>query len=248
MSVSVNATGTEQFGNSSSTSLSYTGITVASGSNTSLWVWFGMSDQPTSITCTWDNGGTNQTMTSIGSVRQAGFFDGFMYGLVNPTTGNKTLRIAWTGAQEISAFAMSFDGTNTTSVATAFTNFNSNTTTSASPSVTITSASGNMVVAGAAVSNPLSAATQTSLYIDNNNLVNVYAAQRAAGASSVACGWTQTPSGPVAICGCNVVASAAATPVLGAAKRMFLKRHHEPFEPPRGFIGWRPRLILPRAA
>src|SRR5258708_37066932 len=85
------------------------------------------------LALTWDQGGTNQSMTSLGSpVLNANVGDAIQYfGLVNPTSGNKTLRVTNSGntfgnlGAEI--WGMSFNGSVTTSVAAATEGYATNT-------------------------------------------------------------------------------------------------------------------------
>jgi hypothetical protein len=209
MAVAVDATGTEQ-NSASATSLAYTGITVGSGSNRALIVTFGISNgtAPTGVTATWDNGGTNQAMTSISSVANGGITT-FVYGLRNPIAGNKTLQIAWTNTNEISACAISFTGVDQVSDATAFPHNNSSTGSSTTASLTITSASGNIPVTSMATAQLPSAPNQTQIYL-NTAMVNSYGAQRAAGSASVSFTWTITPTGNWCMAGCDVAQVAAA--------------------------------------
>ncbi len=85
------------------------------------------------LALTWDQGGTNQSMTSLGSpVLNSNVGDAIQYfGLVNPTSGNKTLRVTNSGntfgnlGAEI--WGMSFNGTATASVAAATEGYATNT-------------------------------------------------------------------------------------------------------------------------
>jgi hypothetical protein len=90
----------------------------------------------------WDQGGTNQSMTSLGSAlfnsdsgSQLQYF-----GLVNPTSGTKTLRLSNTGNtngnQSAVIFGISFKGSITTSVAAATEGYATNVNVSGTPSAT----------------------------------------------------------------------------------------------------------------
>lgn len=209
MSVAVDATGTEQTSGSSSTSLDYTGITVGSGSNSALILMFslGFGNNATGVTATWDNAGTPQAMTLIKSAAFLNTITTYVYGLRNPIAGNKTLHIAWTNVNEISACAISFTGVDQTSDATAFPNSNNATGSSAAPSINITSALGNIPVTSVGCENPISAPNQTQIYADTA-LIFDYGAQRAVGAASVTFNWTAAPSGNWVMAGCDVAAAA----------------------------------------
>ena len=134
--------------------ISISNMTVGSGANSALLclVWFSGTDAlPAGLTVVWDNGGTNQSMTQVVSTNfgdsniNAG---GAIFGLVAPTSGNKTLKITWTGNQEVHACAVSFTGVNQTGGATSFAHGNTNTASANTGTITVTSATGNMVVAG----------------------------------------------------------------------------------------------------
>lgn len=213
MAVAVDATGTEQHA-SSVALLDYTGITVGSGSNRALIVIFGIDagTLATGVSATWDNTGTPQTMTQIASITNAGSVTStYVYGLRNPTAGNKTLRIAWTNSNEISACAISFTGVDQTSDALAFPHSNTSTGSSATASLAITSATGNIPVTSVTTINVPSAPNQTQIYL-NTTLVDSYGAQRGTGAATVTFNWTITPSGQWLMAGCDV--AQAATTVL----------------------------------
>jgi hypothetical protein len=124
MGVTVDQVGSLQGTNSTVISFNYSGVTVgAGGTNTALFAWLlhGAGGNPTSITATWDSGGTNQAMTAIGGATATGIRHR-MYGLLNPTPGNKTLNVAWTTNDQIAVVAVSLRGVLQTSVAAAFIN------------------------------------------------------------------------------------------------------------------------------
>lgn len=139
MAVGIDAKGTVLTGSSLVLTIgSYTGLTVG-GSATALVVPLTLIPAPSANpTVTWDNGGTNQAMTLIGVVTDTTNINGktYLYGLVNPTTGNKTLAATWTTTSaRFIVNAISFTGTATT-FATAFTNFASTDNTSSTTTVT----------------------------------------------------------------------------------------------------------------
>src|SRR5260370_25555148 len=51
----------------------------------------------TLVTMTWDDGGTNQAMTQIGSVSTAGGREQYVFRFLAPTVGAKTLKATWAG-------------------------------------------------------------------------------------------------------------------------------------------------------
>jgi hypothetical protein len=154
---------------------------------------------PTAIACKWDNAGTPQTMTLITS-RQSTNSNIFinLFGLVNPTAGNKNLTATWTGSVPSVLGAQSYNGSISASVATAFLHANTNLGLASAPSLTITSAVGNMAVAcDAAVTTALltlTATSSTNIFGPTSFGVGTRTAQaaRAPGASSVV--WAGTPA------------------------------------------------------
>lgn len=148
MAVALDATGTAADG--LSTSSSYTGITVGTGANRGLLVILNTQSgtTPTGVTATWDSGGTNQAMTQVAT--QASTLDsGFIkiFGLVAPTSGNKTCLVSWTGSANFVVSAISFTGVNQISVGSAFPNtHNASGTTTTSSSNTVNSATGDFCI------------------------------------------------------------------------------------------------------
>jgi hypothetical protein len=125
------------------TSVSLSNITVG-GSATALLAVVNGNNNLASLTVVWDAGGTNQTMTQIGT---ASITSGFVwiFGLLNPIAGAKTLTASWTGALTAILDAISFTGTATDTIANAFQNFNSAApASSSSPPITLTGAVGNI--------------------------------------------------------------------------------------------------------
>ena len=206
--VTLNAAGTETY-HAATTSLDYTGITVAAGANRALILTLSFGTGPTSVTPTsltavWDNGGTNQSMSYIID-GGAGFVLGrncFLFGLVAPTTGNKTLHIAWTNSCEIFPCAIAFNGVNQTGGATSFAH---SAFASGANTVTITSATGNKVVACQAATVAQGTPTGTQLFDDhaNGSFINAQG-EYDNGAATVAIGSSGTNS-PVV--GVDVVAA-----------------------------------------
>lgn len=137
------------------TTLTISSQTVGAGSGRGLLVTllFGSSTAPTGLACTWDVGGTNQAMTAIsGTLAQNGGATATseIFGLLAPTSGNKTLTCSWTGSTEAHAASISFTGVNQTNFATAFPNGASafqGSSVAGPASVPVTSATGHQVVA-----------------------------------------------------------------------------------------------------
>lgn len=137
--------------------LSYTdaSFTVGSGSNRALIVGIACEattgNHPTAPTANWDSTGTNQSMTLLSActlqLALSSDFSLFLFGLVAPTSGNKTLSIAAMHAGADSIVAMiSFTGVDQTGGTTTFKNggtgHNATTTISYAP----TTVSGDAVV------------------------------------------------------------------------------------------------------
>jgi hypothetical protein len=194
-------------------SLSFT----VGASATSLLAWFESNNNSfPSLALVWDSGGTNQAMTLIGNVSiTAGTGNVWLYGLVNPTPGLKTLTATWATTSNTSLLdAISFTGTVNSSVAAAFANFASATPTGTTGTLTVNGAAGNIQIAGAAqpsfVFTGLTATGSTQVFIDSTHVAGIGA--RAPSASSLV--WTASvgTSTQIAMAGCDVVAAAAAAP------------------------------------
>jgi hypothetical protein len=208
VAVTVDAVGTEKF-TASGTSASYTGITVGSGSNRALiaLINFGHTsgpNDPSSITATWDSGGTNQAMTQLALFTPGSSGASGIWGLVAPTSGNKTLAVSWTTANESYIAGISFTGVDQTGGTTSF----PNAATGSATSLTIPSAVGDIGVATSCSGIVLTTPTGTSIYNDsvNGTFVNTTAEYQAGGSPNITIGWAQIGS----ISACGVHASAGA--------------------------------------
>src|SRR6202035_4406885 len=114
---------------SSGNALSFTFTVGAGATQLLLYLWFGSSTTPASLSVHWDSTGTNQAMSAVPSAvaNNSGVTETvILYGLVSPTSGtSKTLSVTWTGtAIEAHGGCISFTGGDTTSVAVAFPNGN----------------------------------------------------------------------------------------------------------------------------
>src|SRR5882757_895390 len=91
------------------TSFNSTAITVGTGSNRALvcvvTVNVFSATQPTGLTAVWDSGSTNQSMSLIASGTDQNTNGNnnkvYIFGLRNPTSGNKTLAFSWTNSASI---------------------------------------------------------------------------------------------------------------------------------------------------
>lgn len=227
MAVALDATGTALIGGSSVSSINYSGITVGSGSNRVLiaTLCLGVANTVSSPSATWDSGGSNQSMTLIGSVTtgSAGSVAyAALFGLRNPTAGTKTLAFSWTGANFPSCEAISFTGVTQTSDAAAFAHFNSSPG-AGGQAINITSATNNMVVGLFAATGSLTSINNTQIYLDTTSNGDDSAACRAAGAATVSI--STVGGGGSVICGVDIVAGGAAAAFIGQPRlKTYLRR------------------------
>jgi hypothetical protein len=136
------------------TSLTITTLTVGSGANRALLIHLLCGSQgttfPAGLTITRDTGEVFTQVPSTSFADGGITATGAVYALLNPTSGNKTITISWTGSNEMHACAFSFSNVDQTSVAVAFPHGATvvHGTSTASPvAVTVTSATGNLVSA-----------------------------------------------------------------------------------------------------
>ncbi len=185
----------------------YTHMTVGSGSNRALIAvivlgYNGSGARPTSISCTWDQGGSNQAMTLIGTINASNnFATAQLYGLIAPTSGNKTLRLNYSNStlnnNEAWIDAIAFTGVSQTGGATSFPGFTSADT---GTTVAVTSATGDFVVASWS---PSGAPTPTGTTIFNDHTSGSFinaAANYDAGAATVNIGMSSGNMHPIAAC------------------------------------------------
>src|SRR2546428_12764173 len=103
MAVTLDARSTTPAQANAVTTIDLTTFTVGSGSNRALVAqiaWGSGGGTPSGITLNWDQLGTPQAMTLIKTVTNGSLVVA-LYGLVNPTSGNKTLRASWTTAVDV---------------------------------------------------------------------------------------------------------------------------------------------------
>ncbi len=175
----------------SATSINHANLTIGSGSNRAVVFPINFSNKAVSgVTVTWDNGGTNQACSQIithNSTATNGRAD--LWGLTNPTSGNKTLHVAWTGTSDICVGGVAYSDADQTGGATTFKNANSGTgTPSGTGSVTVvavTSATGDAVVGAITSTGTINSVGNTSVYRDGTPNLISGAAERAAGAATV---------------------------------------------------------------
>lgn len=165
-----------------------TTLTVGVGSNRALIAQACWTGVPTAISFSWDATGTPQTVVLISSGSTTGNRQTCeVAGLVNPTSGAKTLRATWTGSQEIIMQGVSWTGVDQTGGITSFPNRNLAAGTSNTPSITITSAIGNATMDAIAngTSFIMNSVSATQTYLNHGATSLESGGSRAAGASSV---------------------------------------------------------------
>lgn len=204
------------------TTVDLTDLTIGAGSNRALVIQVafigtaGGGSAPTGVTWNWDQTGTPQALTQIGTdTTTANGQIVQLWGRVNPTSGNKTLRGSWTNSQEVVVQAVSWTGADQTGGTTTFAHFTSATSgaaTTTPATVDITSATGNAVmavtvggtnVAVGAVNN-----TQTFLYHGSGNIEA--GGNRADGAATVTMNCTWPGGERWVIAGVDIVAAGGA--------------------------------------
>jgi hypothetical protein len=179
-----------------------------------------------SVTVNWDATGTPQLMTLIKSQAGVNGQVSALYGLLNPTPGNKTLRLAWTGSSEACLNAVAWTGVDQSSFATAFPRSVSATGNNANATVGVTSGVGNAVmsavVAGSLQAISAVSATQTMLFHGLGTIEG--GGSRAAGAALVTVTGTYAGTDQWAIVGTDIQAASATSQIVAA-------RRPAPFKP-----------------
>lgn len=212
MAVAFQAKGSSATTSVAATSTTFTKLTVASGSNLALLVGIVFGGDPGAFTvANWDNTGTPQALTQIGSASATdNLSKAYLFGLVNPTLGAKTLAFTWTNSVDFCYDAVSFTGVDQTGGATTFKNFNSAQTSTAPPSVAVTSPSGDMAAAcfGTSAAAFATGGLGTEVYFDNTNVSASMRYLLGVGSTTL----QQTASGnfPFIAVGCDLAAAVAA--------------------------------------
>lgn len=201
----------------------------------------------------WDQGGTNQAMTSLGAAvyNSGSGFQFQFFGLVNPTSGTKTLRLTNAGNTSGNAnaviFGISFNGTASASVAAATEGYATNTdggSTSATASVSsgVSIPSGDMAVAfylmgtGGGAAFPTDGGTFGDMAFGNSRLYESYSGAGAtinsSYASTVSQFWTAGIVG--------IKASVTVVQVGKLPSTLLLPLMQRPnFRPRAQMVGWR---------
>lgn len=206
-----------------------TTLTVGTGNQRALVVQIAwLAAAPAGLTVNWDSAGTPQACTLIKSQAGVNGQTVQLWGLLAPTSGNKTLSVAWSaGTTELMLQAAAWTGVDQTSTAVAFPNSTSATGNNATATVNVTSAINNATMA-CCVAGSLQAIssvnnTQTFLLHGHGNLEA--GGNRAAGAASVTMSGTFAGTDQWAIVATDILAAAAGGNVPGLTHRPF------PFKP-----------------
>ena len=214
MAVAFDANATADSTANGVTSINHTNLTIGSGSNRAVIAQIGWSGTVTSPALKWDNAGTPQSMTVITNAGATNTVRAELWGLVAPTSGNKTLNAAWTTARDVVVNGTSFTGVDQTGGTTSFPNGVGATgtgTSSPQTMVTITSAVGDFTVAIVGTVSTPSAPTQTQTFLDSSPATESVAGSRAVGAATVAHGWTIAGAQAWAAAGTDIKAAASVT-------------------------------------
>lgn len=207
MAVAVDAVGTGD--NDTGTTLDYTGITVGGSASALVFLvtWGGNPGAITSVT--WDFGGTAQAMTQIGTTQSDPTWTTrfvALFGLVNPTAGNNTLRIVQANSVATKRAAISFTGSSTAGGAGTFANFATSSGTGATLDLTVTSnASAYIVAAVAADSSTVSFNSGTQIFTTAGDGWGGAAAYRAGGAPTQVIQAAISGSPSTRMSGCSIM-------------------------------------------
>jgi hypothetical protein len=123
MSVSVSVNNIPTYNSTAAATQTFASLVVNTGDTLALFTL--PQDVTQTITSvTWDQGGTNQACTLVGSEPCPTAANGkvYIYAVVNPTAGTKSLQVVQSVAAAMGCIMQTFKGTITTSVAAACTN------------------------------------------------------------------------------------------------------------------------------
>jgi hypothetical protein len=218
VALAIDATATAATTTAGATSLSNANLTVGAGA-TSLLAAIIFQEQaatPGTINApVWDSVGANQPTTRVATIQSTNtnlLIE--LYGLVNPTSGNKTLSCSWGTSVPAVLNLLSFSGGVTTSVATAFVRSGTNFAVSGAETLSLTGAAGNIsvCVAASVPANITSLTTTGSTSWFTNNVVASAHVSASTAPSATSITWTGAPTSTEwNIAGIDVVAAVAAT-------------------------------------
>jgi len=148
LTVSIDAAASAAATTAGAVTLTNSNLTVGAGA-TALLAWLAfdaINFFPTGVTVKWDNAGTPQTMTQVGETSSGNTnVNVYLFGLLNPTAGNKNLTATWTSSVPAALSAVSFNGSLNATIAATFLHLATNSGTSGTPSLSVTSATGNYI-------------------------------------------------------------------------------------------------------
>jgi hypothetical protein len=186
--VALDACGTAATTVINTTAITNSNITVTTGNALVVQLILENRSAP-GLSVKWDNAGTPQSMTQIVTVTAVGgTVGGFvsLWGLINPTPGNKQLAATWTTVNSSATIdGCAWSGVNST-FGTAFPNTNTATGSTNAISVTVTSATNHAVMSagGETLGNGWTSGN-TPVFTNVNASCCTSGGSRAAGAASV---------------------------------------------------------------
>lgn len=222
-----------------------THLTVGSGTNRALVVQiaWGAGTAPSITGVHWDSAGTNQACTLISNTditSSNGQTRTSLYGLIAPTSGNKTLKVDW--ASNVSdgyVSAVAYTGVDQTGGSTSFAHGTTGSGTTNAVSLPVTSAVGNAVAGILCITfTDIGSTSGTNVFIDNTGSFNSAAANRDVGSPTVTL--TSSPSNTWVMSGCDIVAASS-----GIAGGSRTARLYSPGLGPD--FGFEPNLAFPPA-
>lgn len=190
-------------------------LTVGAGTNRALVCQISWSGTNGGVSLfNWDQLGTPQALTAITNATATNTVVSQLWGLVNPTSGAKTLRVTWTTARDVVINCLAYTGVDQTGGVTTFPHGAGATGTGVTPSVTVSSATNNAIVAThASTTGNYTAVSSTQTFINNTPANMSTGGNRAAGQASLAMTGTTDTSGSWASAGTDVLAAAGGTVV-----------------------------------
>lgn len=209
MAVAKSDAGTAIVALNAASTINLTTYTVNPGS-TLLLASVAIGGVPGTVVATWDSTGTNQAMTQVATI--GGSVKLYLFMLINPVSGNKTLSVSGLGAHNTMLGAVAFSGTDVVNGIVAADTL-SITGVAAAP---ITIGPINSTVDGATVavtsqfgtSNGLATTSQIQAYLLATFLG--HACSYALGGTANTHTWSVTVTGAWAAIGVHVIAAAAA--------------------------------------
>lgn len=198
MSVTFDANATADVTANGVTSITNSNLTVGAGSNRAVVAQLCLSLKTASaVTVNWDQLGTPVALTLIKTANGGGTVArAELWGLINPVSGAKQMKAAWTGASDVVLNQTSWTNVHQSGGATSFPDSTSGIGSSTGPTLAMTSDSARATMANmTSDAGAISAPTQTQTFLDNLPLTISTAGSRATGANSVTHAWSLSPTG-----------------------------------------------------